>query len=376
MSDSYFEPPAANELEVSLFGPGYGEAIALHIGEGKWVLVDSCVEPYSKLPASLKYLYDLTIDVEDAVKFIVATHWHDDHVRGIGTILSECKSANIAISNSLRLDEFLNLAALYRGRPMSITSGIDEFVQIFQHLETRKQHGARFNPPKLASADKLLYSEEIHLNSGTIEAKLFALSPSDASVLQSQLAFAQLLPEGGLKKRVVSPAPNHASVVLWVEVGSHKILLGADLERSCDPNTGWSVILGDSTVVSGKAGAFKIPHHGSENAHHNGVWSELLSEEPFAILSPFRKGSNALPSPQDIKRIALLTSYAYATAPARRRSQQWRNKVVRDLVGQATRNIQDIHYGYGHIRLRCGVNQTYDSWRVELFGDAYALEAQ
>ena len=35
-------PPAADELEVTVLGPGYGEAIVIHYGKGQWVIVDSC----------------------------------------------------------------------------------------------------------------------------------------------------------------------------------------------------------------------------------------------------------------------------------------------------------------------------------------------
>ena len=36
--------PSAREIEVSLFGPGYGECVLVHLGEGQWMIVDSCVE--------------------------------------------------------------------------------------------------------------------------------------------------------------------------------------------------------------------------------------------------------------------------------------------------------------------------------------------
>jgi beta-lactamase superfamily II metal-dependent hydrolase len=374
MPNSHLVPPASDELEVSLFGPGYGEAIVLHIGEGKWILVDSCIEPNSKLPASLEYLYNLNVDVENAVKLVVATHWHDDHVRGISTIFDNCKSANIAISSALKVDEFRKLATLSSGQTVRRNSGLDEFTRVFQLLETRKQHRVRFNSPKLASADKLLYRDQIGPISETVEAKVFSLSPSDAAILHAQLAFAELLPgEDSQRKRVASPTPNYASVVLWVQVGNHKILLGADLERTVDPKTGWSVILNDSTVVVGQAGVFKIPHHGSENAHHECVWSELVSEKPFAIVSPFCKGGMSLPSPADVKRITHLTPHAYATASAKRRQQKWHDRVVRSFVEEMTRSIQSVHYGWGHVRLRNKIDENNQSWRVELFGDAHAL---
>jgi beta-lactamase superfamily II metal-dependent hydrolase len=375
MSNSQFTPPASDELEVSLFGPGYGEAIVLHIGAGKWILVDSCIEPNSKRPAPLKYLYDLDVNVESAVKLVVATHWHDDHVRGISAIFDKCESADITISSALKVDEFLNLAMLYRKRTVRRNSGLEEFIRVFQLLETRKQHEVRFNPPKFALADKSLYRDQIQTISTTAEAKVFALSPSDASVLQAQLAFAELWPqEKDRKKRIASPTSNHTSVVLWVDVGGHKILLGADLERTADPKTGWSVILSDSTVIFGKAGVFKIPHHGSENAHYERVWSELVSEKPFAIVSPFRKGKRWLPSPSDAERITRLTPHAYTTAPARQRQQQWRNRVVNDFVKEMTKNIQNVLYGWGHIRLRQKIDEPNQGWRVELFGDAHMLK--
>jgi hypothetical protein len=32
--------PADDQIEVSLFGPGYGECCLIHIGNGKWIVVE------------------------------------------------------------------------------------------------------------------------------------------------------------------------------------------------------------------------------------------------------------------------------------------------------------------------------------------------
>jgi hypothetical protein len=48
--------PNADELEISLFGPGYGESLALHLGNGQWMIVDSCVDSSSRRAAALGYL--------------------------------------------------------------------------------------------------------------------------------------------------------------------------------------------------------------------------------------------------------------------------------------------------------------------------------
>lgn len=46
-------PPKADELEVSVFGPGIGECVVVHAGAGEWMIVDSCVDRSSGLPVAL-----------------------------------------------------------------------------------------------------------------------------------------------------------------------------------------------------------------------------------------------------------------------------------------------------------------------------------
>ena len=361
-------------MEVSVFGPGYGEAIVVHLGAGRWVLVDSCKDPISGSPSSLTYLRDLNVNPQDAVRLVVATHWHDDHVRGISAVLDECRPAKFSIPSALKTDQFLSLAVLYREHTAMTSSGLQEFTQVLQLLERRKQQGSRFASVAWASADRLLYRDQIPLGSDAVEARVFALSPADASLLQARLVFVQLLPsEKESKKRIAPPTPNHASVVLWIEVGDHRILLGADLQRTGDPKTGWSAILNDSVAVSGRADTFKIPHHGAENAHHDCVWSELLSSEPSAVVTPHRRGTSTLPSAEDIERIIDLTPHAYITAPPRWRRERWLESVVRDFVRQATRSMESVESGWGHVRLRQKIGESHKAYHVELYGDACEL---
>jgi glyoxylase-like metal-dependent hydrolase (beta-lactamase superfamily II) len=46
----------------------------------------------------------------------VATHWHDDHIRGISAVFSECESAQLVISGALDAQDFRKLVALYSGQ--------------------------------------------------------------------------------------------------------------------------------------------------------------------------------------------------------------------------------------------------------------------
>lgn len=62
MEPWFSEPPALNEVEISVFGPGYGEAIAVHTGNGNWLLVDSCIDPGSGLPAALRITVQVFVE--------------------------------------------------------------------------------------------------------------------------------------------------------------------------------------------------------------------------------------------------------------------------------------------------------------------------
>jgi glyoxylase-like metal-dependent hydrolase (beta-lactamase superfamily II) len=90
---------------VLLFGPGYGECILVHLGGGNWLLVDSCIDQRSGEQPALEYLGRIGMDPAACVRLIVATHWHDDHVRGLARVVARCREARFACSAALRARE-------------------------------------------------------------------------------------------------------------------------------------------------------------------------------------------------------------------------------------------------------------------------------
>ena len=111
---NYGLPPADDEIEVTLFGPGYGEAIAIHLGEKAWLLVDSCIDPNSNAPASGTYLDRIGID-PGLVRAIIASHWHDDHVRGISRLTESYPDAEFMISAVFNDNDASAFLAAYSG---------------------------------------------------------------------------------------------------------------------------------------------------------------------------------------------------------------------------------------------------------------------
>ncbi len=198
-------PPSENEIELSLFGPGYGESIVLHLGDGEWVIIDSCINK-NKEPAPLHYLRAIGVNPSIAVKLIVATHWHDDHVRGIASVVRNCPNAQFFCSDALREEEFLSLVCSLRERSMmNSTSGVKEFGDVMSILEERIDAKEKFGTPKWAVVDRRIWNRD---SSKSISAEVWSLSPSDASITLAKREIASLIPQGGDSKlRVPSNLP-------------------------------------------------------------------------------------------------------------------------------------------------------------------------
>ncbi len=372
---SKIDAPEKKEIEISLFGPGYGESILLHVGDNNWLLIDSCLDPVNKEPSPIIYLRNIGIDPSIAIKLIIASHWHDDHVRGLAEVIRQCSSAEFVVSNALRSKEFLTLVHALGRRSMMESSGVQEFYQILEILKERLQskHG-NSQLLKHAISDRLIWRSSTSSSASHLSCEVYSLSPSDESTTIALKNIGNLLPGGGqLKTRALAMTPNHAAVVLWIKVGSIYILLGSDLEETDNPNTGWSIIVDSTTRPQGKAVFFKIPHHGSENADYKPVWDRMLIPNPLAGLTPFILGNVILPEKSDVARICQRTQNAYSTALPRQKRLRYRDKIVEKTIRETVKKIKEVVPSTGHIRLRSKDIEPPINWKIDLFGDAIPL---
>ena len=289
--------PGKGEFEFTLLGPGYGESILLHVGEGVWILVDSCVGK-DGTPRALQYLESIGVDPAEAVGLIVATHWHDDHIRGIANMVEVCSRAAFCCASVLCNEEFLAVAdALERRGPSFTSSGLREIHNVISRLmQTRSS-------PKLALADRRLFVKG--------KCEVWSLSPSDQSFQGFLRSISGLVigRRGRGEMRLPDLSPNEVAVALWVRVDDVTVLLGSDLEKR-----GWIEILQSQERPAAKASVFKIPHHGSESSYAPEVWEHMLDSDPTAVLTPWRRGGRAVPNQREVGLILSRTSKAYVTA--------------------------------------------------------------
>lgn len=365
----YSTQPQSDEIEISLFGAGhaYGESILIHTLDGHWILIDSCADPVTSKPAAQAYLEDLYQDRwTQQIHYAIATHWHDDHIRGISSLIRQstnCKQ--LVVSAALRSEELIAITGYDKVITGRLGSGITEI----KNCISLTQNGGL--SLVLAVQDRTLI-DELSI-SGSIR-KVISLAPSDDAVHEAQKHIASIYANilNGNSNRIAEPSPNQNSIVLEIQIGDNCILLGGDLENRNNNKLGWTSVL--SSVIGGKvkSDVFKVPHHGSENAYSSGVWNKSLSTQPFALITPWRKGIRILPNEKGVELILNQTDQAFITsnpnAPVKIKK---RSNTVNKILADFDFPIRSLDYNLGQIRLRKKV--TDDDWRVELFRSALKL---
>lgn len=355
---SYGVAPALNEIEVTVFGPGFGEAIAVHFGENHWMLVDSCLDPHAKRPASLAYLDAIGVP-HDSVRTIVASHWHDDHVRGMSDVARACMGAEFQISAAFNNKEAVSLLAAYSGEATAgLSRGTRELVQVL----TQRDGDIYYVHQRGCILD-------LDIDGRKVEVR--AVSPTQSALGTSIANLAQYLPRHSGQTaigNVVPLKPNIEAVAIHIDFGGDAVLLGSDLEEHT--NCGWTAVAADPWVQSRQmASAYKVAHHGSHTGDAATIWTSLLQPSPVAAVTPFNLGNQHLPTLEDTDRLRSQTSQAFLSSGASRKPQMDSPQLKR--LGDIVSGLLPVNNGFGAIRLRRELGA--GNWGIECFGDARQL---
>jgi hypothetical protein len=355
--------PTSSEFELSIFGPGIGECLVIHLGNQEWAVVDSCLDEFGE-PVALEYFRRLGVDPAKHVKLIAVTHWHDDHIRGIAKTVREASSGEFACSAALSCEEFYQLVSI--GKTIKLvgnTSGTSELGEVLDEMQRR---GRRIPAPDhFMSAGSVIFAGR--------SVKITAVSPSSATIATAHKVLATRIEE--LKDnigRVGDVRPNDLSAALIVETPHHNLLLGGDLEKGNQACLGWNAVLQSKVIPSRQSSAYKVAHHGSEGADLNGLWQQLLVSDPKVLLTPYARGRKKLPSREDVTRIKSYSTAVYCTVwpstappPARRN--------VDKTINQVAKNRRALKKKPGQIRLRFDMNSTNAQPQIDCFDGALQL---
>jgi hypothetical protein len=351
-------PPDKHEFEISLFGPGVGECIVLHLGDGHWVIVDSCIDRTTGNPVALDYLEGMSV-APDRVKQIIVSHWHNDHCAGVSKLLQYYSTASLVLSVALRATEFRQLIAASR---MEIGIGTDELRLALDVLRPSNRIGIQERRTFVLCGKVVFQSSH---------AQILCLSPSDRTIGRSFVEISSLIETGQQRKRAASHSSNDVAVTLWIQFGDGlAVLLGSDLEKTNDKERGWVAVVESKVRPKTKAKIFKVAHHGSDNADESRVWSEMLEQNAYAILTPYRLGVKPLPSESDRIRLCSQTAEVYATTHTHTAKPDL-NKTVDRVARGVAKSLRRLDSRMGHIRLRRKASEIF----IELFGPAHKISA-
>lgn len=360
--------PSPDEIEVTLIGPGFGESIVVHVGRGCWIVVDSCVDSMSSdtTSAPLNYLHHIGVNCREQVQLVVATHWHEDHVKGISQLVSSCESADFCCASALTSPEFLTyLAANDAEGSADGSSKPQEFFDALQIVKRRRQ------VVRLAMAGNELstFTDASH----KIFGKVVALSPSHAEVARFMQWIGKEIPSNRKRERnTYTKDPNELSVVVQVLCGDDSILLGADMVVTNDVQRGWKAVMQEHRrLVLPQSNVVKVPHHGSENAHFQNMWNDGCHADRIALVAPYSRGviENRPPKLSDIQRILKNSPRSYITAPPRAKRAKFEPAVERTIT-EGFINVTNATQALGMVRVRKKAN---GSWVEQLFPPAIEL---
>lgn len=361
-----------DEIEVAVIGPGFGEAILVHIGDGKWIVVDSCQHPDHVQAAPLEYLESLGYEASEAIVAIVATHYDGDHIKGLSQVVEAAPAAKYITAVPMTQGDFVKFAKVVGNDPTRIRgTGLDEFLTILSHFSENRR------AITYALPNRQIYIKNSLVFSHGEPFEMVTLSPADREMTTFLDWLAQQMPTAGMQKgHLPKRIRNDLSVALLITIGPIAILLGADLEEEGKPDTGWSSVLGSRGQAPWpRAAVFKVAHHGSITGHHQNVWTDMLEGQPISILAPWFNGAAQLPTKEDRDRIVQLSGGAYSTATTRTKKADKRSPAVERTIRETVGELRSVESIPGLVRARTKAKNLEDGWVVELFDGAIELSA-
>lgn len=246
-------------LNVFLFGSHIGESVAVALPGSGWILIDGCqleLSGETVYPALAAY-EQLRSSESDPVELLVWTHPHADHYQGI----REC----VELNRPRRVG-----MTMVPSRPAAAREL--EAIGSHPHLPADLKLQEVFKRVHSTIERISLYWEErpearlpLSTNSPDLQigsTKLRFLAP-DATALSLFYGLPVEQLRAALKERA-----NEYSIVIMLEYGETKLLLGADLPHSKKKRIiphGWAKVCAAGPEINSHE-VFKVAHHGSWEA--------------------------------------------------------------------------------------------------------------
>lgn len=293
-----FVQPDPGEVRITVFGKERGESIVVHLGGGRWIIVDSLMgtwdEEPDSVPAALGYLRAMGVDPATAVDAIVLTHLHADHSEGIDRVVEACPNTPFYLPSAIPVDHWKALLHVVKG------DATPDLAPRMQEIQTAYRWAKDRGNFRTAGATVLVG------NGQTVH----ALAPVSVAQDGAHAEMGKEAPAHGAKLM----RKNATSIVLWVQAGAGAALLCADMDNHRD--LGWPEALRehDGKEWLTGAGYVKIAHHASKPSQCAEMFARW-THEPVGVLTPNRLGNFDLPNHEDLPLLLPLTRSLWIAGP-------------------------------------------------------------
>lgn len=343
-------PPCDNEMEISVFGQGFGECIAICCGHRNYVIIDSFVNRKTGKPIALEYLSSMGLP-PSCIKQVVITHWHKDHIEGAAEILKEASpDVEVVLNPIVKNDKFNKL--IERGAAEKNES-VSEFEKIYDFISCNGYKNVIVSTCR----------SKIYSNHGTGEVELFSLSPQDNEIFKYISSLN--IPKESQQVSYVYPSDNLLSIVLLARIANKGFLFGGDMENSLSEDSGWPAIVSQYDHQDVDIDIFKIPHHGSITGHNDAVWDSLIKKKPISVITSFIKLKNPLPTEDDVARICKMSERTFVLGKREALPKYLERKLRKS---NAIQSIHSLDSEIGIVRYRQTLN--CENPRLEYYGAA------
>lgn len=271
-------PPKLDEglLYLVVFGPGFGESVVVRVPPDEWIIIDSLLVEGPKSPAKESSpVVDMLLNHGARWTGVVLTHPHADHAAGMSTILGVEGAGPIGC------------VAPYVDPPEAWATSQDPATQLRQGKVEDALAAIQYRwEANDTERWELLAGEARNFGDAT----LTVLHPSKLDVDKAE-------------KKTPPSDPNALASPVLVEWKDVRLVLGSDL-----PKRGWKKVHKRSASM-GLAGhtAFKVAHHGSHGALHDGVLKGPKRSREW-LVTPFHR-SPRLPCFDDEDGVAGLLTH-------------------------------------------------------------------
>lgn len=405
-------PAGENEAEVTLLGgsSGYGESIVVRYGADEWAIIDSCIDAMNQTCLPIAYLEDIGVDVKEQVKYVICTHWHDDHIKGLHQVLDACSSDVIfcvaIVSEKQKFLYEIERSNLYepdRGIRKELILAMDKVrekgikvkrliqdLPVFKTAEcqctalspSQKELDLFFNELAYAvegqgqvmtQKEKLsiIPTAEIELATD-ISDEILTSFESEVGADNVELTQEDLQDLEYLKgdEKPTKPNINDRSVALLFTISGHHVVLGADLEISSDIECGWQSV-NDCMCMEGVcAGMFKIPHHGSDTGYYELFLTNHIKNSATGKMTTWIKGKKVRPDKATLSKYQKHLPKLFITTDPSYLTGKLSTPDYKKVMEETTESIVDIKNQIGIVQSRINLNSESDDWNTKIYGSA------